>query len=276
MSHIHNRTFTGEYSFFIKSAIYLVVLIMLLLAIILCIFLSDISRMSMYSYNDIEKIPYNKTGLVLGTAKYLVKGGLNQYFINRIDAAAALYHHGKIDYIVVSGDNAHHSYNEPRAMRKELIKRNVPADKIYLDYAGFRTLDSVVRIHRIFKQKNVTIISQDFQNERAIFLAKHNGINAIGFNAKSVNNNLKAYIRELLARIKCILDIYVFNSKPKFLGAAINIGGYIDPKETQMQSSEFINNLNTPGHVTIKKEADPAQTNKKNPQKEINDIKPTK
>jgi SanA protein len=222
----------------------------------------------MYSYNDIEKVPYNKTGLVLGTAKYLVKGGLNQYFINRIDAAAALYHHGKIDYIVVSGDNAHHNYNEPRAMRKELIKRNVPADKIYLDYAGFRTLDSVVRIHRIFKQKNVTIISQDFQNERAIFLAKHNGINAIGFNAKSVDNNLKAYIRELLARVKCILDIYVFNSKPKFLGDSINIGGYIDPKEAQMQSSEVINNVNTPGHATIKKEADPAQTNKNKTPKE--------
>lgn len=121
-------------------------------------------------------------------------------------------------------------------MRKALIAKGVPQDRIYLDYAGFRTLDSVVRIQRIFRQKNITVISQDFQNERAIFIARQHGINAIGFNAESSTDNIfTTDIREFFARIRCVLDLYVWNSKPRFLGDAIRIGDKnIDPKEAQM------------------------------------------
>ncbi len=232
-------TFKEEFSVFIKTVFYIVIVAILFLVITLVITLGDISRMASYTYNSTYAIPHNRAGLVLGTAKYLVKGGLNQYFINRIDATTELFKAGKIDYVVVSGDNAHRTYNEPREMRKALMARGIPKEKIYLDYAGFSTLDSVVRIEQIFRQKSITIISQDFHNERAIYIARHHNIEAIGFNAKGVDKQgFTESIREFLARIKCILDVYIFDSKPKFLGETIEIGkANIDPKHAQLQES---------------------------------------
>lgn len=223
--------------------------------------------MSSYTYSSVSEIPHNRTGLVLGTSKYLTKGGLNQFFLNRIEATTQLYFAQKIDYIVVSGDNAHRNYNEPREMRRELIARGVPKDHIYLDYAGFRTLDSVMRIEQIFKQKSVTIISQDFHNERAIYIARHHNIEAIGFNAEDVEKDFFIpSIREFFARIKCILDVYIFNSKPKFLGESIEIGiTNIDPKHAQLQGNNALYTkkksikLENPNVSLLKGEEQPTQ-----------------
>lgn len=230
--------FKNEFSGFLHIVLYCFTVVFLLLCAVLLTLVVRISCMSSYTYDlhEIDSIPYNRTGLVLGTSKYLVHGGINGFWTARIDAASDLYHAGKISYIVVSGDNSHRNYNEPRQMRKALIAKGVPQDRIYLDYAGFRTLDSVVRIQRIFRQKNITVISQDFQNERAIFIAQQHGINAIGFNAESSTDNIfTTDIREFFARIRCVLDLYVWNSKPRFLGDAIRIGDKnIDPKEAQM------------------------------------------
>jgi len=176
-------------------------------------------------YNDINEIPKNKVGLLLGTSKYIGKY-LNYYYKYRIDAAVELYKNKKIDYILVSGDNSEKSYNEPKTFKIDLIKRGVPANRIYLDYAGFRTFDSVIRSKEVFGQQSITFISQRFHNERAIFIAKHNGINAIGYNAKDLHgkNGLKTRIRERFARIKAILDVFILRTKPKFLGEKIKIG----------------------------------------------------
>ena len=118
-------------------------------------------------YKDAATIPCNKTGLLLGTSKTLRSGAPNQYFQNRIQATVALFKAGKIEAIVISGDNSSEGYNEPEDMKNELVKRGVAEDKIYLDYAGFRTLDSVVRMEKIFGQHRFTVISQDFHNRRA-------------------------------------------------------------------------------------------------------------
>lgn len=170
-------------------------------------------------YNHVDEIPHNKVGVVLGTAKYRADGGINYYFKHRIDATVALYKSGKIDLILVSGDNSTKYYNEPEAFKKELIKQGVPAEKIFLDYAGFRTLDSMVRAWKVFGQKEFTVISQEFHNERALYLAKSFGIKAIGFNAKDVSTNygFKTQVREYFARSKAVLDL-VFGVEPKFLG----------------------------------------------------------
>ena len=136
---------------------------------------------------DIQKLPNEKVGLLLGTSKILKSGWKNLYFFNRIDAAEQLYKSGKIMYILISGDNSTKDYSEPEDMQAELLKRGIPADKIVLDFAGFRTLDSVVRAKEIFGQNSFIIISQKFHNERAVFLAQHYGIKAYGFNAKDVN-----------------------------------------------------------------------------------------
>ena len=175
-------------------------------------------------YTDVSEIPYNKTGLVLGTSKKLRSGHANPYFTYRINAAAELYKKGKISYIVVSGDNRHRSYNEPKDMQKALIAEGVPEEKIYLDYAGFRTLDSVVRINKIFGQSSFTVISQEFHNKRAIYIAESYGYNAIGYNAKDVNKSLgfKVRVREIFARVKVFLDLLI-GKEPKFLGEPIEI-----------------------------------------------------
>lgn len=175
-------------------------------------------------YNNTELIPYNKTGLLLGTSKYLKSGKSNLYFEYRIQATEALFKSGKIVNIVISGDNSRKDYNEPQDMKDELLKRGIPENRIYLDYAGFRTFDSVYRMKEIFGQTNFTIISQEFHNQRAIYIANHLQLNTVGFNSKDVDvyNGFKTQLREKLARVKVMLDLLI-GKKPKFLGEAIRI-----------------------------------------------------
>ena len=182
----------------------------------------QVSKGKLYSRPDV--IPFNKVGLLLGTSKYLVDGRPNLYYLFRIQAAVELYKHGKIKYIIVSGDNGTTDYNEPEDMRNDLIAQGVDASHIYLDHAGFRTFDSIVRLKRIFGQESVTIISQPFHNERAIYIASKEGIAAIGFNARDINSGagLKVQVREKFARVKVFLD-YLFGKEPKFLGEKILI-----------------------------------------------------
>ncbi len=166
------------------------------------------------NYNDVDNIPKNKVGLVLGASKLAPSGNINLFYKYRLDAAVALYKAGKIDYILVSGDNGRKGYDEPTDFKNDLIAKGIPAERIILDYAGFRTLDSIVRAKEIFGQNAITIISQKFHNERAIYIAQHFGIDAVAFNAKDV---YKIPVREYLARTKASLDV-MFNVQPKFLG----------------------------------------------------------
>lgn len=174
-----------------------------------------------FEIGDLKK---NKVGLLLGTSKHLKSGYINPYYTYRLEAAVELYKSGKIDFILVSGDNGSQGYDEPTAFREDLIKNGIPENKIVLDYAGFRTLDSVIRAKEIFGQTKITIISQKFHNERAIYLAEKNGIQAVGYNAKNVAKRfgIKVQLREYLARTKVFLDI-VFNVKPKYLGEKVVI-----------------------------------------------------
>ncbi len=177
-----------------------------------------------YIYEDVNTVPKNKVGLLLGTAKYVVGGSINLYYKNRIDATVKLYNAGKIEFVLISGDNSTIYYDEPTTFKEDLVASGIPAEKIFLDYAGFRTLDSVIRAEAIFGQESFTIISQEFHNERAIYLARHHNINAIAFNAKDVPGSygLKVQLREYLARAKASLDV-MFDVKPKFLGEQIEI-----------------------------------------------------
>jgi SanA protein len=175
-------------------------------------------------YTDVDAIPFNKVGLLLGTSKHLSNGYPNLYYQYRIDAALKLYKNAKIKYIVVSGDNGREDYNEPEEMRHDLVTAGVDSSHIFLDYAGFRTFDSMVRLKKIFGQDSTTIISQPFHNERAIYIASREGIAAIGFNARDINADagLKVQVREKFARVKVFLD-YMFGNEPKFLGEKVLI-----------------------------------------------------
>jgi len=175
-------------------------------------------------YTQVNKIPPNKVGLLLGTSKYLSSGHINLYYKYRIEAVTKLYRSGKIKFILISGDNGSKSYNEPELMKQDLVENNIPEANIFLDYAGFRTLDSVLRAQKIFGQNTFTVISQEFHNERALYLAHHFNIEAIAFNAKDVklNYGFKTQLREKLARCKMMLDL-LFKVEPKYLGDSIKI-----------------------------------------------------
>lgn len=177
------------------------------------------------TYDNVEDIPHNHVGLLLGTNATTPRGTHNFYYTHRINAAAELFHAGKVDIILVSGDNHSKLYDEPTMMRDSLVLHGVPADHIVLDYAGFRTLDSVVRAKEVFGQSSFTIISQDFHNARALVQARHYGINAIAYNAHDVALRwpwVKVQCRERLARVKLYLDLFT-GKQPKFLGEKIKI-----------------------------------------------------
>jgi SanA protein len=176
-------------------------------------------------YSDITTIPENKTGLVLGTSKYFMNGTGNLFFKYRIAAAVELFKAEKIKHIIVSGDNHVLEYNEAADMKKALLAEGIPDTCITLDYAGFRTLDSVVRCKKVFGQDKFTIISQEFHNQRALFISNHFDIEAIAFNAQAVPDDLSinTQLREYLAKFKAVLDIYILHEEPKFLGDPIKI-----------------------------------------------------
>lgn len=175
-------------------------------------------------YNDINQIPKNRVGLLLGTAKYNDKSKniINLYYQHRIDAAVALYMAGKVDFIIVSGDNSTLYYNEPLLMKQDLIARGVPAKCIYMDNAGFRTLDSILRCRDVFGQTRFTIISQRFHNQRAVYIANHKNVETVAFNAEDGDSFWDVAIREKMARVKMMLDL-LMNKQAKLYGDNIEI-----------------------------------------------------
>lgn len=174
-------------------------------------------------FTEVSALPATKVGLVLGTTDR-VNGRENLYFSYRIDAAVRVWHAGKVETLIVSGDNdSDPYYNEPEKMKHALVERGIPADRIVCDPKGLRTLDSVVRAKEIYGTNSILLISQRFHNERAIYLAKANGIEAYGFNARDVETQagLKTRIREIGARVKMWLDVNFLNTRPSYLGKKI-------------------------------------------------------
>lgn len=155
---------------------------------------------------------------MLGTSKYVSTGVLNNFYTHRIEGAAALYHLGKVKRLLVSGDNALISYNEPRNMRRDLIKAGVPPQAIVLDFAGFRTLDSVVRAKKVFDAEKFIIITQRFHCERALLIAHHYDINAVCYAVPMPDDYIKTRVREVFARLAAVSDLYLLRSQPRFLG----------------------------------------------------------
>lgn len=175
-------------------------------------------------FDKVEDLPVTKIGLVFGTTDR-VNGRENPYFRYRIDAAEAVWNSGKLEVIIVSGDNLSPYYNEPEKMKRALVERGIPADRIVSDPRGLRTLDSVVRAKESIGSDTVLMISQRFQNERAIYLAKANGIKAYGFNARDVGlmAGMKTKVREVGARVKMWLDVNFLNTRPIHLGKKVEL-----------------------------------------------------
>ena len=170
-------------------------------------------------YSDVESIPAREYGLLPGTSRLVHGKYLNAYFFNRINAAVELYKAGKIRKIIVSGDNGRTDYNETGDMERELIAEGVAPEDVLSDYAGFRTLDSVVRARNLFGATEITVISQRFHCERAIYLASEHGIDAIGFEADDIalrSVRIRIAVRETFARVLAALDAEILKTKPHF------------------------------------------------------------
>ena len=189
--------------------VFIAIILLVLIAIVGCqIAVTNAAKGRLYS--NASKIPHREVGLLLGTNPIGRTGRPNQFFLRRIDATVALYEAGKIDRLIISGAKHGDNYDEPEAMRKELLQRGVPDSIITLDGEGFRTINSVVRAKEVFGTDNFTIISQQFHNERTLFLAKHMDVDAIAYNAANTQSRKWKYLmfgRECLARVKAVLEM---------------------------------------------------------------------
>ncbi len=176
-------------------------------------------------YGGLSAVPANDVGLVLGTSPRLANGSANRHFTVRIEAAAALYHAGRVKHLLLSGDNHLKGYDEPTEMKTALLAQGVPATAMTLDYAGLRTLDSMARAHEIFGQKKLTIITEFFHAPRAIYLAEHFGLEPVAFCPEVLPPGWMrtTRIREFGARVKAVLDVCVFHVGPRHLGDKILI-----------------------------------------------------
>ena len=162
-------------------------------------------------YDSVDEVTYNEVGLVLGTSNRTKDGGENQFFKERMNTAAQLIKSGKIDKIIVSGDNRTKYYNEPIMMQSALIELGVPKDKIILDAGGFRTIESIKNAKNEFGLTNLTIVTQEFHGYRALFISNHFKLNAQVVRTKRLplkeSGNVR--LREFFARIKAFTDLYI-------------------------------------------------------------------
>ncbi|WP_417913724.1 SanA/YdcF family protein [Candidatus Electronema sp. JM] len=184
-----------------------------------------ISSYEKYTFNSVSELKPVHCAILLGTSKWLKGGKRNLYYQYRIVAAAELYNSGKCKKIIVSGDNGTMQYNEPMTMKRDLVKMGVKWDDVICDYAGFRTLDSIIRFKEIFGQKDGIVVSQKFHNTRAVYIGRSYGIELSGLNARDVNvyYGFKTKIREIFSKTMCLLDVHLFYTQPRFLGEQIII-----------------------------------------------------
>jgi SanA protein len=171
-------------------------------------------------YADTSLLPHNEVAVVLGTSNKLTDGSPNPFFEYRIRTAVDLYESGKVKHFIVSGDNRTRYYNEPEEMKRALVKSGVPDSVITLDYAGLRTLDSIVRCKEIFGQNTITIITQPFHCYRALFISNYYQMDAVAVMAEEPGPKTatRVYVREYLARAKAVLDLYILKTSPRHLG----------------------------------------------------------
>lgn len=215
----------GKLRLFIKWGL-ITVLVLALMPVLLVVYANVapvwVSRGKIFS--DVKNVPPMDVGLVFGTTDR-IGDDENLYFRYRMDAAETLWKAGKVKTLLVSGDNREKNYNEPEKMRSALIARGIPKERIECDYAGLRTLDSVVRAKKVFGVHKMLLITQRFQAERGMYIAQANNIEAYGFEADDVLSEAgrKTKIREIGARVKMWLDVHFLKTEPRHLGDRVEM-----------------------------------------------------
>jgi SanA protein len=198
---------------------------MLVISAIAAINLWIVKSADGHIFTDERRLPENDVALVLGAGRTMYGGSINLHFKARTEAAAHLFHIGKVKHLLLSGDNHMQGYDEPTDMKEALLKLGVPESAMTLDYAGFRTLDSVVRAKEVFGLRKLTIVTDDFHVQRAIFLSEHWGLDAVAYCSEHIPfaRSANVRLREIGARVKAAMDIYLLNTQPRFLGEKVEI-----------------------------------------------------
>lgn len=221
----------GFKGLFRKSLIFLE--IALLIPLLMVLMSNQVIRVASgpYLYDLAEEIPYQRVGLVLGTSPRIRSGAPNPYFHHRMEAAARLYHSGKVSYLIVSGDNRTRYYNEPAHMKQALRALDVPEEVIYSDNAGLRTLDSMLRAREVFGLDSLTVVSQRFHNQRAVYIGRHLGLEVVAMNASGVKHQRtsRVMVREWFAKAKVFYDLFL-NGELPVEDETVTIGGGKEPR----------------------------------------------
>ena len=171
-------------------------------------------------FTKVKNVEPKEFGIVLG-AGIKNNGQPGSYLRNRLDDAILLFQNRKIKKILISGDNGKSNYDEISIMNRYLVDRGIPQHIVFGDYAGFDTYSSMERADKLFNIKDAIIVSQAYHLPRAIYIARHKGINAIGF-AQNYDYGRNRYAkREYLATIKSYFDCHI-NRKAKFYGKMID------------------------------------------------------
>lgn len=183
-------------------------------------------------YDHIQRLPPRSIALVLGTSPYTTSGAPNLFFEYRMRAAARLIATGTVEHLLVSGANPGY-YNEPQEMYEALRRRGVTAAQITLDFAGYSTFDSIVRSRRIFGTDRYIIVSQRFHDYRALFIAAHSGIDAVAYvlPQEDPRQSLATNVREYFARVKAVLDLFVWDADPRYLGPRVEMNVAVPGRE---------------------------------------------
>ena len=216
--HVTKTTKSGVKSTKCKIAVIFLTIGVVVLVVLLAADIYVGSFSSGRLYDRAEEVPHRRAALVLGCSRE-TDGQPNLYYRYRLDAAEALWRAGKVDAILVSGDNSRSDYDEPGSMKADLVDRGVPSAYITADFAGFRTLDSVIRAGEVFGLEEYIGVSQPFHCQRAVYLASQKGQSVIGYCAADVGggSGVRVRVRETLARAAAILDV-LRSKRSRFLG----------------------------------------------------------
>ena len=176
-----------------------------------------INSTNSYLYTNWALLPENDVGLVMGTSPYRSDGKSSAEFYGRMRSAAQLYQLGKVKHLIVSGANPDSTYNEPRQMLRELVRLGVPENDITMDFAGFRTLDSITRANIVFGLKRFTIITTRYHAWRSLFIARKLDLNAVAYAAPidvTGDYGKRNPWREILARTLAVFDVVFLGTEP--------------------------------------------------------------
>ena len=177
---------------------------------------------------SIVDVPERPVAIVFGAQVY-GSGRLSAMLADRVTAAVELYRAGKVQALLLTGDNHLDTYNEPEAMRQYALSLGVPGDAIVLDYAGFRTYDSCYRARDIFRVDEAILVTQDFHLDRALLICNALGIDSVGVAADGMRSEgysrralLTSEVREFPATALSVLDL-IRNKRPTYLGEELPI-----------------------------------------------------